>query len=233
AMPDYKWVDTAPVYERDVDQFTQDVKTLKVSFQGWNSVQLPKHGKHQKPNRTDEERDAYRQMKRWNQHISGAKDLFDLLDYSLKDGTLRMPGFRFFSYLIVGAPVGVMAVQVGNTASALSITYLVTHPGTVNCGGILIERAVNLSEELGKGGRLTLDSLDKASSKAYAALGFTGYNKHLIKGDGGAHMELDPRKSSQFWKEVNGVWKVSKFAEENVRYASTPETTKQVYGLPK
>jgi hypothetical protein len=112
---------------------------------------------------------------------------------------------RFFAYMLHGRPVGLMLISDRN-AFRLCIEYLVTHPGSVGGGGILIEHAVNLSEQAGYKGRVELESLTIASTAAYTALGFAKV--------AGSHMRaLDPSECQEKWVKVGEQWRLKKYRD--------------------
>lgn len=92
----------------------------------------------------------------------------------------------------------------------LYIDILVTHPGSVQGGGILIEYAVNLSEAAGFGGRLELHAMGR-STAAYLALGFVMADPNPF-GEGGV-MKLNPAETDGTWALVDQEWRLTKYSE--------------------
>ncbi|MDC9594493.1 GNAT family N-acetyltransferase [Xenorhabdus sp. IM139775] len=53
------------------------------------------------------------------------------------------------------------------------VNFLITHPGIQNCGHLLMEKAVNMSYEIGHHGKLKITlATDELSSKVYEKMGF-------------------------------------------------------------
>jgi hypothetical protein len=119
-----------------------------------------------------------------------------------------MLGFDFNTHYVVEyrfstGPIGMMALI---DVDPVSVADLVTHPGSDHAGGILIEHAVQKSEEWGKHGRLKLYALTDDAREAYKALGFVVAS--------GSNMTLDPRSDAckDTWTLVDGIlWRLTKY----------------------
>jgi hypothetical protein len=146
------------------------------------------------------------------QGLSGDSD--DIATWDLRiDDSVRMAkcaryeGYeRHFAYVVAGRPIGVMAMS-GLDERTPSIEILVTHPGSAGCGGILIEYAVNLSNDAGCDGCLELVAMPR-SVTAYLAFGFVMTEAF---GEGGT-MKLDPVQSGGKWVKLdNNGWRLTKY----------------------
>ncbi|MBD2795750.1 GNAT family N-acetyltransferase [Xenorhabdus sp. 18] len=91
-------------------------------------------------------------------------------------------------------PIGIMLIRkyyslYGRVKSYYpEMNFLITHPGIQNCGHLLMEKAVNMSYEMGYHGKLKLTlATDELSSKVYEKMGF-------IKSDY-MRMTLDPNEN--------------------------------------
>ena len=102
-------------------------------------------------------------------------------------------------YLICAQPIGVMTIaQAGN--GFLHIDYLATHPGSADCGGVLMQKAVQLSVAAGCGGKIRLCAANDHARQVYAHLGFK-----TIANGGADDMELDPATSAK-WARLAGSY---------------------------
>ncbi|PHM77338.1 GNAT family N-acetyltransferase [Xenorhabdus cabanillasii] len=94
----------------------------------------------------------------------------------------------FFVAYFRGIPIGVLQLLI--TDGLPKVVFLATHCGIRGCGVLLIESAVNKSQQLGMEGKLQLSPYERAIS-AYMAMGFTR---------AGEHLELYPADRSDKWK---------------------------------
>lgn len=137
---------------------------------------------------------------------------------------------RFFIYKLLGKPVGLMVTREAKAGPLVTIKHLATHPGSENAGGILIEHAVNLSEQAGYNGCLKLTSLNRGSTAAYKALGFVEIEDLDI-------MKLVPNESD-IWVRVENEWRLRKYKERRgfagpASQPSTPWITIPASGFSK
>jgi hypothetical protein len=116
----------------------------------------------------------------------------------LKDGTV-------FGYFVNKRPIGLLAMQ---NESVPEIDILVTHPGSDGCGGILIERAVQVSQSWGSDGKLALYADNKNAEGAYRALGFVADSVNS------PDYTLDPSKSNG-WTLHQGNWRLKKYIDKS------------------
>jgi hypothetical protein len=144
----------------------------------------------------DEAKEA---LRRWNDRIDQSMQVA-----AMSYQTLGEHGHRFFAYMLRGNLVGLMLIGNREGSSHLYIEWLATHPGSEGGGGILIEHAVNLSEEGGGAGRLELTPMDEASRAVYTALGFIKFGK--------SSMLLCPDRSEK-WVKLEGRWHLAKYQE--------------------
>ncbi|MBC8949846.1 GNAT family N-acetyltransferase [Xenorhabdus sp. TS4] len=94
----------------------------------------------------------------------------------------------FFVAYFRGVPVGVLQLLI--TDGLPKVVFLATHCGIRGCGALLIEYAVNKSQQLGMGGKLQLSPYEGARA-TYMAMGFT---------EAGEHLELYPADRNDKWK---------------------------------
>jgi len=84
-----------------------------------------------------------------------------------------------FEYRMDGHPVALMVLHL-RSDGVVEIKYLVTHPGSENAGGIMIEYALNKADgyntqakaEVFEPGLVILESYNENSTNAYLAMGF-------------------------------------------------------------
>lgn len=111
---------------------------------------------------------------------------------------------RYYAYMLGGMAVGAMVIEEG--CDHIRIDVLATHPATKGGGSILIEHAVNLSEEAGFGGRVELYP------------GGNWRNSFLAKGFvGPAVMKLDPGENPEQWVKVDNEWRLRKYRVRSPR----------------
>lgn len=115
-----------------------------------------------------------------------------------------LTGDRIIAYNLAGACAGLISLSKGDPPT---VNVLVTHPGSRYAGYILIERAVQISDEWGKGGRLKLLMLYKDSQEFYGSLGFSASSD--VQPD---KLALDPAQATELWVKLSGVWQLKRFA---------------------
>ncbi|MBC8944985.1 hypothetical protein [Xenorhabdus indica] len=128
---------------------------------------------------------------KWNSRYSQALKIFDFL-YDNIGKRLKLKGtderMLFSVAYFRGIPIGILQLLI--TEELPKVVFLATHCGIRGCGVLLIEYAVNKSQQLGMGGKLQLSPYERARS-AYMAMGFTRADEHL---------ELYPADRSDKWK---------------------------------
>lgn len=187
-MNQIKWINEPPIIPVGEQEFAilckEFGRTIKM---GWRLIRAPTS--------CDDEQMA------WNARVDDSKLITDI--------GRRGRSERHYAYVVAGRPIGLMAIC-GLAKKEPYIDILVTHPGSMQCGGILIEYAVELSEDAGCGGSITLYAMSR-SALAYLALGFVMTNPDPF-GEGGM-MKLDPAKSNEKWAWVGGRWRLRKYLE--------------------
>lgn len=150
---------------------------------------------------------------RWEEQIRQANNINATVDrrsdtksilksMSECEGGLR----RYYIYDLEGIPAGLMIVQ--ESGGDLWVEYVVTHPLTENCGGILIEFALNLSRDP----TLHLIAENERAKQAWTRLGF--------KTVGGPKMKLDARTSKD-WICVGNKWKRKRYTKKSSKYRAS------------
>lgn len=117
--------------------------------------------------------------------------------------TWKKANSRYFVYIVLAKPVGLMVASERQTRGLIKINCLATHIGTENAGDILIEHAVNLSQKAGYNGRLEISQYAAPEAKAWG----------FIESDS-FRMELVARESSM-WVEVNNEWRLERYQVRN------------------
>jgi len=179
-MRDYSWTTDSPVYRIPKERFLFLVNQLEQHLKDW-------HSDVDAPGGFDRQLAA------------------DIVIYMMKQvGT----GLTFHCYMLMGQPAGLMVLD--ETSTPVQLKLLVTHPGSSNCGGVMIEYAVARSVANGQKGCLQLTALDGQAQLAYKALGFEDADRPST---GGFPMDLDPAKSEK-WVHINNSWRLKKYSEK-------------------
>ncbi|MEX0446336.1 hypothetical protein [Xenorhabdus sp. SGI246] len=137
---------------------------------------------------------------KWNSRYNQALKIFTFL-YNNIGARLQLEGtdkrMLFFVSYFRGVPIGILQLLV--TDGLPKVVFLATHCGIRGCGVLLIEYAVNKSQQLGMGGKLQLLPY-KGAIPAYIEMGFTSVGENL---------ELYPADRSDKWKwdEVTGRYR--------------------------
>jgi hypothetical protein len=110
-------------------------------------------------------------------------------------------------YFVDGKAAALMVTseELTEELNAIKIKDLSAHPGAAGAGEIMIEYAVNLSDNGGKQGRISLFAAGN-SGGFYEKLGFTTHNSLNFK--------LDPGKSELWCKLSDGLWHLKKYTTE-------------------
>ncbi|MDE9456098.1 hypothetical protein [Xenorhabdus bovienii] len=147
---------------------------------------------------------------KWGERYVNSHNMFNDIKANAEDYMKKAKSNNdrlFFIIYYCGVPIGGLQLGLKNLSASNSVflkvpevEFIVTHCGIRNCGIILMEQAVNESQQLGMGGKLMLYSLSGAEP-AYLKMGFT-------KRDSG-YLYLDPSESS-VWRIVNGCYKYKK-----------------------
>ncbi|PHM37231.1 GNAT family N-acetyltransferase [Xenorhabdus innexi] len=132
------------------------------------------------------------EQQRWHERYSEALDMFDNIIEDT-EGYINNPENAnkakniFFVAYLNGTPVGTLGLSMNHKTP--KIISLATHCGIRGCGVLLVEYAVNKSQQLGKKGKLKLQPFDKARL-AYTNMGF-------MQDDG--NLKLNPAKRTDKW----------------------------------
>jgi len=182
-----RWITKAPVYVVDKNDFESLCRTLKENIKYWKyGVVSTGKGKN-KPNPD---------VKKWNADVVRRADMADEM--------WGHEGIRAV-YKLTEGPVAAMVMK--SQDRDIRVEYLVSHIGAKNGGDILLEWAVNYSQDNGKNGILTL--FDATGTDYYKNLGFDPVSDD----PGEKEMRLDPRAKSDKWVQVaEGEWKLTAFA---------------------
>lgn len=163
-------------------------------MKGWDEVAVPDAPGPGDIDQRDWKAPKRTQQERWNDRINSTK---------------LMLGLSFSSELVVeyrvaGEPVGIMALM--KMDGRAYVADLVTHPGSEQAGGILMEYAVRQSQNWGSAGKLELYALDEEALVAYQALGFRR------KAAASKEMTLTPADCPGVWAKVGGAtWTLVKY----------------------
>jgi hypothetical protein len=135
-------------------------------------------------------------LQSWNQRIVDGHGIADRANDDITDESVWI-------YEFGGQPVGAMVVDNGN--GFIHIEFLVTHPGSADCGAALIQKAVELSCAANFGGKVRLAANGPTSEEFYAHLGFVN-----IQNGGSDTMELNPANSDK-WVQGNNSYRYKPF----------------------
>lgn len=185
----FRWVTEPPIIQLNSDEIASRVERLKTNLDGWGLVSVDNLGPSdtdvrdwQNPQRT--------QQARWNQRISSTEIMVDKDKWDKEHST--------FEYRVNSEPIGIIAIT--KKRGGFVVPHLVTHPGSSEAGGILIEHAAQWSDSHGEAGKLTLIALDDDAEQAYLALGFKQVSFEMV---------LDPSKEEK-WCKLNDKWRLAK-----------------------
>ena len=186
-----QWINQPPIVLLQESEIPVRLQILKNNMKGWDPVAVPDNPGLDDIDQRDWKNPKRSQQERWNDRIDATNRMLDF-DFE----THHVVEYRFAS-----GPIGIMALI---DVDPVSIADIVTHPGSDQAGGILIEYAVQKSEEWGKHGRLKLYALTDDAQKAYEQLGFVVTT--------GSNMTLDPKLCANIWTMVGGVqWRLTKY----------------------
>jgi len=193
------WVNVAPVYKLDS---TEEAKVQLQALQGYiNSWGTTKNGGAISgvPSRPEtsqigqSEWDLWpKARKKWLRRVGQSSSLID-------DMIEDLDGEEVYIYKVSGITVGCMFLAPRETH--VHIEYLVTHPGTDGAGGVLIERAVQRSCEMGFNGVVRLCYGNNDCKKMYEHMGFGDFAGSANTPD---NFELKPAEKSDKWQPVGG-----------------------------
>jgi hypothetical protein len=202
AMFQYDWITAAPLVVADAGAVAIAAAKMKAAVNNYDQGALETY---------DDQFDKIAHAVDWNERIGNTIAILDIITGS----------DRNLIYTVLGTPVGIICLSDNDPSH---VSYLVTHPGTENAGGIMLEAAADYSQSRGHGGKLDLYSYDGKSSRAYRAMGFTKADNGY---DSGGTMVLEPTTSA-LWHFTGGHWRLAKY--EALRFFST--RTKPVPPIP-
>lgn len=93
-------------------------------------------------------------------------------------------------------------MSLSNVKPIPKLDFLVTHPGSIGCGGVLVAHAVQQSRAWNAGGKICLLAEDEDAEKAYLALGFVRSGRADEP-----HLYLDQVTSDKWDSETLGLKK--------------------------
>lgn len=181
------------------------------NLDGWRDYPV-NYFLHRKAPVPDEEQRA------WHNRVDSTQIMLEDMKSANVD---QLAGRKFFAYQYQHPiteekhPAGLLIVNTSAKDGIPCIDDLVTHPGSRKAGGALMERAVQASDQAGKGGKVSLYALDDAVKAVYAAWGFTR------TGDTGS-MELDPERSDK-WVKHDNEWYLASRLNEKLGTASSAQ----------
>jgi len=145
----------------------------------------------QHPKRTDQEI--------WNHRIIEVRGYLSLMFQNSKN-------YQAISYQVDNKNIGILLYS--SSPASVYIGYFVTHPGSEGAGSALIEEAINISEGMGKNGKLELFVENPDAFKTYEHFGFRPETN-------GVKMTLDPADSDGKWiKNSEQKWVLSKYLDK-------------------
>jgi len=193
------WVNVAPVYKLDsTEEAKVELTALKGYIASWGTTKEG-GGIGGVPDRPE---DSQVEQPEWNLWPKARKKWLTRLEQSLgliEDMIDELGDEEVYVYKVGGITVGCMFLSPSDTH--VHIEYLVTHPGTDGAGGVLIERAVQRSCELGLNGVVRLCWANKNSKKMYEHMGFGEFAGSANTPD---NFELKPAEKSDKWQPVGG-----------------------------
>ncbi|OKP01133.1 hypothetical protein [Xenorhabdus eapokensis] len=144
------------------------------------------------------------EQNKWNTRYNQASGIFYCILARIRSPVVKKTGILFFASYFKGVPIGILQFSPKNKALTEypEVDYLATHCGIRNCGVLLIEYAVNKSQQLGMNGKLTLTPLSGAEP-AYFNMGFTYLNSMTLM--------LNPAAIKNKWYFIEGRYKYKFF----------------------
>jgi N-acetylglutamate synthase-like GNAT family acetyltransferase len=181
-----RWINEAPVREVSAQEFARLANVFIEDLEGNWMVD-------KKVVKALETEDDRKRAKKWNRRVESSIAEADVYG---QDG-------RKFAYLVDGKAVALMRVR--QEADSLKVEDLSAHPGSQGAGEIMIEKAVNVSEECGKRGLVTLFAAGD-SGGFYEKLGFESIDN--------AKLRLRPSGAKEWVRLSDGKWRLKKYPSE-------------------
>lgn len=186
-MTDYVWVTDPPIVHVPTNQVAARVQLFRQNVADWGNPGGD----------------------RWTARLGATGHISALAGTHGSEGRHDRPTFE---YRMDGQPIALMVLYL-RSDGVIEIKDLVTHPGSANAGGIMVEFALNkvgdynqqLKHEVFASGVVILESYDDDSTAAYEALGFE---------KDGKDMYVNANKSD-LWEKHDGAWKLAKYAQLN------------------
>ncbi len=201
-----QWMTVPPVQELDAEKLIPAIKDMQEAINErnsdcyWQKVRsrslLPKGN----PQRAE-------QVK-WNRRGEQMDRVLARLaaGASLKSNWSCIKNGCVLGLFVAGKCEGLLAMD--KEESIPTVDMLVTHPGSEGGASILMERAVQKSEQWGYGGKLWLDSDNDNATGAYHALGF------IKSPDDNCDLGLDPMNKPDIWCLHEGEWRIKKYIDK-------------------
>ncbi len=195
------WVTEPPIVVLQPEQVAERVRALRKAMAGWDPVADP--GALTAPgdvDQTDWQTPKRTMQGRWNARMGATAEMLmtmEIMEPSYEDYCVE--------YRVTGTPVGLMVLDLGGRPAR--IDDLLTHPGSGECGGILLEHAVQMAQSRLGDPRIRLYPLNGDARQAYLKLGFVDEKDK--------NMLLDPPNSDGMWTNATGLWRLARHAAHN------------------
>jgi hypothetical protein len=189
-VTDHQWITDPPVKLRSGEEFMLDANNLEMLFAKYGAT----------------EQKGGAATAQWDDHVTEFPHALARIKLAPENAKKSGLSELYYSYMVVGQPVGMMILI--EKFRYISIQDLVTLPSVADCGGLMVEFAVNLSERKGNSGKLKLTAATKGAEKAYLAMGFATEEANV--------MQLTPGSSDK-WSKLESGWKMAKYANKGYR----------------
>jgi hypothetical protein len=197
----------------EVRQIAKELEDSILAYKGdkdGNDIQLPrKRYRRLDPRRLIQPGKRYRRLdprrlfaeRRWQEQQEQQRQLYAW--HSRADDAIAIArgikgprSLHSYAYKVGSSPV---ALAIFGSFTQLEIFHLVTHPGASGIGLLMVEKAVNVSNDLEYNGKVGLIPYSSASVEFYASVGFDGPQGREDR------MKLDPTHSPH-WEMSEGIW---------------------------
>ncbi|HEY1932243.1 MAG TPA: GNAT family N-acetyltransferase [Acetobacteraceae bacterium] len=191
------WITEAPIRKADSkEEAVLLLKQLKKNMKGWDKPSGIPERTSGSEWATDQWAVWPRQREKWIDRAQTSQGLVEDFIDELGDEDV-------WFYMVAGQPIGAMSLR--SEEGFIHIEYLVTHPGSSDGGGALIQKAVQLSSKAGKGGKVRLCAGNENAHDMYEHMGFVD-----IEDAGPDDMELNPATSGE-WVPSNGSYRYKSY----------------------
>ncbi|MBC8953062.1 hypothetical protein [Xenorhabdus sp. PB62.4] len=123
----------------------------------------------------------------WDLRCCITEQILISMRYDINEDSRKIKDFIYLVCFIKTMPIGIIQLKCDD--NSLEVNNLVTHPGIKNCAYLLMEKAVNLSNDMGFEGKLKLMTATDELNRVYHRMGFIDNNDY---------MTLDPN-GNNFW----------------------------------